>query len=322
MKKIFENIKSLFLILLGNKILRKPDFSEKKIFLTGKIISDRNKNKIKLKSLKDVEFSVFSQFGEDGIIDWLINKIPNIEKVFLEIGTQDYWESNTRFLLKNNNWKGYLFEASKSDILKIKSQRIYWQHNVKAFQAFVDRENINELINNNIKEKNIGLLSIDIDGNDYWVIEQISKLSPTIIICEYNSIFGDVHKLSIPYESKFSRNEKSNLNLYFGCSINAIVSLMEKKNYSFIGTGSSGVNAFFVKNEFKDLIKNDIQNNAEIFPSIARESRNSKGELTYENIFENLKKIQDFDVFDFELNKIKKLSEYKDLYSDNWKKYF
>ena len=95
-----------------------------------------------------------------------------------------------------------------------------------------------------------------------------------------------------------------------------------KKNYSFIGTVSSGVNAFFIKNEFKDLIKNNIQNNAEIFPSIARESRNSKGELTYENIFENLKKIQDFDVFDFELNKIKKLSEYEDLYSDNWKKYF
>ena len=317
-----KNLLTALSIIFNKHLLRKPDFSEKNLFLQGQLKAENNNKKEKIHSLKDVEFSAFSQFGEDGIIDWLINKIPNIEKVFLEIGTQDYWESNTRFLLKNNNWKGYLFEASNADILKIKSQRIYWQHNIKAFQAFVDRENINELINNNIKEKNIGLLSIDIDGNDYWVIEQISKLSPTIIICEYNSIFGDVHKLSIPYESNFSRNEKSYSNLYFGCSINAMISLMEKKNYSFIGTGSSGVNAFFIKNEFKDLIKNNIQNNAEIFPSIARESRNSKGELTYENIFENLKKIQDFDVFDFELKKIKKLSEYEDLYSDNWKKYF
>ncbi len=318
MKKIFKNIKSLFSILLGNKILRKPDFSEKKFFLTGKIMSDRNKNKIKLKSLKDVEFSVFSQFGEDGIIDWLINKIPNIEKIFLEIGTQDYWESNTRFLLKNNNWKGYLFDASNSDILKIKSQRIYWQHNIKAFQAFVDRENINELINKNIKEKNIGLLSIDIDGNDYWIIEQISKLSSTIIICEFNSIFGDLHKLSVPYEKDFVRNKKHYSNLYFGSSIKALVSLLKSRGYFFLGTGSRGVNAFFVKDHFKSFFEDNIKE-IKIFPSKARESLNQKGKMTYGNILNELNKISDLEVFDFDENKIKKISEYSELYSEEWK---
>ena len=78
--------------------------------------------------------------------------------------------SNTRFLIKSRNWKGYIFEGSKR-CFKIKSQQIYWQNNLKAVHVFVDKDNINQLINNYINEKNIGLLSIDIDGNDYWVLD-------------------------------------------------------------------------------------------------------------------------------------------------------
>ena len=81
MRKILEKITTLISIIFNNKILRKPDFSEK-IFLTGKFLADRNEKKIKINSLKDVEFSVFSQFGEDGIINWLTHQIPNIKKYF------------------------------------------------------------------------------------------------------------------------------------------------------------------------------------------------------------------------------------------------
>ena len=171
------------------------------------------------------------QFGEDGIIDWIVSKIPNIKKIFLEIGTQDYWESNTRFWIKSRNWKGYIFEGSK-DVLKIKSQQIYWQNNLKAVHVFVDKDNINQLINNYINEKNIGLLSIDIDGNDYWVLDSIEDLSPSIIVCEFNSIFGDKFKLSAPYDKNFIK--KINIfQIYFGSSINALIALMEKKQYFF-----------------------------------------------------------------------------------------
>ena len=140
-----KNLKTILSIIINKHLLRKPDFSEKNLFLQGQLMAEVNDKKEKINSLKDVEFSVFSQFGEDGIIHWIINRIPKIEKIFLEIGTQDYWESNTRFLLKLRDWKGYIFEGSEADIKKIKSQKIYWQHKIQALQTFVTKENINHL---------------------------------------------------------------------------------------------------------------------------------------------------------------------------------
>ncbi len=321
MKKVFEKIATFISILLNNKVLRKPDFSEKKIFLSGKILAEQNEKKIKINSLKDVEFSVFSQFGEDGILCWLTSRLPQIPKIFLEIGTQDYWESNTRFLLKLKNWKGFLIEGSKTDINKIKSQRIYWQHKLKAIHAFVNKDNINQLIKDNLNEKDIGLLSIDIDGNDYWILEKLEEISPAIVVCEYNSIFGDLRKLTVPYDENFIRNTKHYSNLYFGCSIKALKNLMDYKGYFFIGTSCSGVNAFFVKNEFKFSILENLKN-VDAHPSLSREARNQEGKLTFEDNTQSLKKIEDLEIFDLELNKINKIKDYRDLYSSEWKSKF
>tara|TARA_B100000795_G_scaffold217399_1_gene171385 strand:- start:5562 stop:6527 length:966 start_codon:yes stop_codon:yes gene_type:complete len=321
MKKFIKNISTVLSILFNNRLLRRPDFSEKRIFLQGQIFDNINKDKNKIKNLKEVEFSVFSQFGEDGIISWLIKKIPNIPKVFVEIGTQDYWESNTRFLLKAKNWKGYVIEASKKDVTKIKSQRIYWQHDIKAINSFVDKDNINLIIDENIKEKNIGLLSIDIDGNDYWVLEKINKLSPTIIICEFNSIFGDLFRLSVPYKKEFIRNNAHYSNLYFGASIKAFISMLDNKGYTFLGTASSGVNAFFVRKEFESYFSKNIEEN-KIFPSIARDSLDVNDKLTYKNLLNSLNVINELEVFDFNENRTKKIKDYEKLYSDNWISYF
>ncbi len=319
--KLAKKIIFLVSLIINKTILRRPDFSEKNLFLQGQIMAKKNENKRKITSLKDAEFSVFSQFGEDGIINWLINRLPQVNKVFLEIGTEDYWESNTRFLLKNNNWKGYLIEASKEAVSKIKKQQIYWKHNLKAIQSFIDKDNINELVSNNIIEKEIGLLSIDIDGNDYWVMKEISNLSPAIVICEFNSIYGDIHELTVPYDKNFSRSNKHYSNLYFGCSIRAIIKLMDKKNYTFIGTGSMGINAFFIKNELKSFVTDYLQN-IETYPSFCREGRDKKGVLTFQNISNSLKDIQDLEILDLKLNKINKLKDYKNLFSKNWEKYF
>ena len=321
MKKFIKNISTVLSIFFNNRLLRRPDFSEKRIFLQGQILDNINKDKNKIKNLKEVEFSVFSQFGEDGIISWLIKKIPNIPKVFVEIGTQDYWESNTRFLLKAKNWKGYVIEASKKDVTKIKSQRIYWQHDIKAINSFVDKDNINLIIDENIKEKNIGLLSIDIDGNDYWVLEKIDKLSPTIIICEFNSIFGDLFKLSVPYKKEFIRNNAHYSNLYFGASIKAFISMLDDKGYTFLGTASSGVNAFFVRKEFESYFSKNIEEN-KIFPSIARDSLDVNDKLTYKNLLNSLNVINELEVFDFNENRTKKIKDYEKLYSDYWTNYY
>lgn len=321
MTNLIKNIFNFFTILLNRLIFKKPDFSEKKIFLQGQILENMNKKNTEIENFSDVEFSVFSQFGEDGIISWLVSKIPNIEQVFVEIGTQDYWESNTRYLLKSKKWKGYLIEGSEDYINKIKKQRTYWQNNIKAIQAFVNKDNINDVIKKNIKEKRVGLLSIDIDGNDYWVLENINNLSPTFIICEYNSIFGDIFRVSVPYKENFDRNKSHFSNLYFGASLSSFKSLLGKKGYNFLGTSSTGVNAFFVKKEYYSIFKSIIKDHKE-YPAAVREGRNKNGELTYENLPKSLNTIKDMEVFDFDENAIKKISDYKKLYSENWINYF
>ena len=244
MKQLFTKILSIFSILTNQTILRKPDFSEKKIFLQAKINEQNNLNKKKIYDFRDVEFSAFSQFGEDGIISWLSHQIPDIKKVFLEIGTQDYWESNTRYLLKSQMWKGYIIEGSKKDVEKIKMQKIYWQHDLNAICQFINDENINDIINKHIKEKYLGLLSIDIDGNDYWILKKI-KIESDIVVLEYNPIFGDIHKISILYEKNFVSIKKHFSNLYFGCSINALIDLMEKKKLCISWNKCSGHECFF-----------------------------------------------------------------------------
>ncbi len=320
MRKILEKITTLISIIFNNKILRKPDFSEKKIFLTGKLLADRNEKKIKINSLKDVEFSVFSQFGEDGIINWLTHQIPNIKKIFLEIGTQDYWESNTRFLLKSKLWKGYIIEGSKEDVDRIKSQRIYWQNDITAINKFINLENVTEVINKEIKQKHIGLFSLDIDGNDYWILKKIN-LNADIIVTEYNPIFGDIYKISVPYEKDFVRGKKHFSNLFFGCSINALIDLMKKKNYIFLGTNSCGMNAFFVSKKKYQYIKKKLSN-IKIFPPILREGRTADGKLNFKNIKENFKQIKNLKIYDVDKNRIVKLSEFKELYSKKWQKNF
>ena len=130
------------------------------------------------KNIQDYEFKVFSQFGDDGIIQFLIKKAQIINKYFIEFGVEDYSESNTRFLLMNNNWSGFIMDGSRETVDKIIKQPYFWKYDLQAIQAFVTKKNINELIGQTgWQVGDIGLLSIDIDGNDYWVWEEIDRKS-------------------------------------------------------------------------------------------------------------------------------------------------
>lgn len=300
-------------------MLRRPDFSEKKIFLQGLQNQSITRKLDEIFNLKDVEYSVFSQFGDDGIIDWITHKIPSIEKNFIEIGVQDYWESNTRFLLKSENWSGVIIDSSKKDINKIKTQRVYWQHNLKAYHFMVKKDNINEFLKEKLNSsfKDVGLLSIDIDGVDYWILEKINIIKPSVIVCEYNSIFGDRYKISVPYDENFERKKKHYSNIYFGASIKAMISLMEKKGYNFLGTNSAGINAYFVRNNLFNIFDSKIQKKT-IFQSKVRESLDKKGCLTFNDRVDRKETINDQKVFDFDEKKEKYLKEYINLYSKDW----
>ena len=117
--------------------------------------------------LRESEFRTFSQWGEDGIIQRLIRTVPIERRLFVEFGVQDYSEANTRFLLLHDNWSGLVMDGDEANIESIRRSDLFWRHNLKAHRAFITRENIDELLRANGVEGDIGLLSIDIDGNDY-----------------------------------------------------------------------------------------------------------------------------------------------------------
>ena len=230
--------------------------NELKILL-GLSLLDSKKD---IENINDNELKIFSQFGEDGIIDFLVKKLDLKIKTFIEFGVEDYEESNTKFLLEARNWKGLVIDSSKKFINIIKEKDFYWRNNLIAINAFITVENINDLIKKNFHHEEVGLMSVDIDGNDYWVWKSIEICNPAIVVIEYNARFGARKSVTIPYKKKFDRITEHYSSIYFGASLTALYKLGKKKGYSLVGTNSNGNNSFFVRN---DLLKNN--NNIKTF---------------------------------------------------------
>ena len=260
-------------------------------------------------SINDAEFKVFSQRGQDGIIQFIINRIDITKSKFIEFGVESYIEANTRFLLTNNSWDGLVIDGSIKNIEYIQNDlRIYWGNQLTAVQSFITKENINDLIISKGFQGEIGLLSIDIDGNDYWVWESIHCVNPCIVICEYNAIFGYKKEVVVPYDQNFQRKEAHYSQIYYGASLAALNVLGAKKGYSLVGTDSSGNDAFFVRN---DLIRNlTVLSTEQAYhnPQI-RESLDQSGKLNFLNQEQCLRSIQDLALVDIQTNKLIKVKE-------------
>jgi hypothetical protein len=231
--------------------------------------------------LRDHEFKVYSQWGEDGIIQFLLRHVRIARKIFVEFGVESYVEANTRFLLVNDNWSGLVLDGSEKNITAIRRDPIYWQRNLKATQAFVTRENINELLQTNGVTGEIGILSVDIDGNDYWVWEAITAVNPAIVILEYNGRFSPERSVTVPYDPAFQRSKAHHSHIYYGASLGALTKLSAAKGYALVGSNSIGSNAFYVR---RDLLAAPLREvtAAEVWtrPQF-RETRNETGGLTF-----------------------------------------
>ena len=121
--------------------------SKDALLLQGRIASWLVRSKETITSLRDVEFKVLSQFGEDGIIDWIIERsqIPDRLHSFIEFGVELYEEANTRFLLENRNWRGLIIDANSQLETKVRNSPLAWRHTLQAKSAFITRENINQV---------------------------------------------------------------------------------------------------------------------------------------------------------------------------------
>ena len=246
----------------------------------GQIQSKLNISSLE-KNIKKKEFKVFSQWGEDGIIDYLISNLDIENKTFIEFGVENYSEANTKFLLLNRNWSGFVIDSSYENVQNIKKNELYWKYSLTAKSEFITKENVNSVLGESNFDKNLGLLSIDVDGNDYWIWEQIKDIDPSIVVIEYNSRFGKEKSYVVPYEKNFQRLKKHYSGIYYGASLKALIKLAIKKGYSFITCNSAGNNAFFVK---KDLLNDKVkENNLEkgFVINKFRESRTKEGNLAY-----------------------------------------
>jgi hypothetical protein len=191
------------------------------------------------------EYRKYSQNNEDGIIDYVFSKIKSYKINFIEIGF-DYDENNSLNLLRNIN-KILLIEASKDKcfILNIILSIFYPLTKKKISNTFVTKNNINKLINNFYSEnEEIDCISIDVDGNDYFLMEAINFM-PKLIIIEYNFWMCKEESITIPYQEDYSWDG----NIYYGASLLALNNLAKKKNYSLIAIDSSCTNAFFIRND-------------------------------------------------------------------------
>lgn len=257
---------------------------------------------------RNAEFRVFSQWGEDGIIQYLLNHVSIERPIFVEFGVENYTESNTRFLLTNNQWTGLVIDSSTENIDYIRHDQIYWSSNLKAHHSFITKENINELLAKNGIVGDIGLLSVDIDGNDYWVWQAINSISPRIVICEYNSHFGPTAEVTVPYDAAFTRDKAHFSKIYYGASISALTSLASAKRYSLVASNSAGNNIFFVRNDLVGKLPVLLPTQAYRYSQF-REYHDEIGDLTYDDFNTRLNKISHLPLFDLKDNALKKISD-------------
>ncbi len=272
-----KKIKGTFKNFLFN--VRRLVGIEKQSVLLGEIRAQQIRGFGKIETLADAEFSVFSQWGEDGILSWLVDIVQPKAKKFVEFGVEDYRESNTRYLLMTRYWSGLVMDGSDENLAAILQDNISYKYDLKSVRSFITRENISEILSSNGMGDHLGILSVDIDGVDYWVLEAIQN-SADIVVVEYNAMFPDA-AVTVPYDPAFVRLQKHWSGLYCGASLPAFQHLLEKRGYKLVGTNKAGTNAFFVATAHFDRVMAQLDS-VTVWPCNMREARDASGKLSFQ----------------------------------------
>jgi hypothetical protein len=233
------------------------------------------------KPLCQHEFKVFSQWGEDGIIQFLVNHLDITNRTFIEFGVEDFSESNCRFLLMKDYWHGFVIDGSEKNISKLRASYYYWQHQLAGRASFITRENVADLLNESGFEKRLGILSVDIDGVDYHVLEALDEWLPSILIVEYNDAFGNQRPVTVPYDPAFVRLQKHSSNQYWGANLPAFCHLAGKRDYALVGINGAASNAFFVRRDLLNEHVREVSMASCGRQSSFRDSRDIQGKLTF-----------------------------------------
>lgn len=241
---------------ISNLLFRIKNYKYLKIndTVSQKILEYRYANdKSEPKKISDYGFSIYSQHEEDGILLYIFSLIGVQSKKCVEICAGNGVESNTANLFVNHFWTGLLFDGNVKNIEFAK--KFYSMHkNTKIYppiikHAWINKDNINTLIEDNGIKGEIDLFSLDIDGNDYYLLDELNVINPRVIVLEINHMLGYEKSLSIPYDEKFVAEFKNGVTDYYGASLMAFIKLANSKGYRFVGLNRIATNAFFIRND-------------------------------------------------------------------------
>ncbi|CAN5416356.1 hypothetical protein BH09GEM1_BH09GEM1_35810 [soil metagenome] len=198
------------------------------------------------KRLNRFEFQIYSQTGEDGIIQEIFARIGTTNKRFVEFGVGNGLQNNTVALLLYG-WSGAWIDGDAALVRRInESLRVPISTGLLRIKtALVMRENIESHFRDLDVPAEFDLLSIDIDGNDYWVWEAINQHRPRVVVVEYNAQFGP----SLAWVQKYNASHQWSGSNHFGASLKALEVLATKKGYRLVACNFLGNNAFFVRSD-------------------------------------------------------------------------
>jgi hypothetical protein len=221
-----------------------------------------------LPDLKEVGWKHYSQTDEDGILHYLFSVLGTTNKKSVEICAGNAKECNTINLIANHFWNGLLIDGNPNNVKEGKNWLdIYpktYVYPPEYICKWITRDNINQLIEEKGFNGEVDLLSIDVDGVDYWLWEAIDCISPRVVVAEYQQHLGPDRSWTVPYKEDFSAWDHPTegwLPNYAGASLAALTKLANKKGYKLVGCNSLCFNAFFVR---RDVEKSELLKEVEV----------------------------------------------------------
>jgi hypothetical protein len=204
------------------------------------------------RKFNDVEFRCFSQNGEDGILLYIFSLIGTTNRKCVEMCAGDGIECNTANLIVNHGWVGLLVDGIASNVRRGRAfysrcrDTFVWPP--RLVRQWITAENVNQILLDSGFCGEIDLLSLDLDGVDYWIWRAIEAVRPRVVVLEFNDIWGVERSVTVPYAPRFAAKFGQHGAEYFGASLPAFVKLGRDKGYRLVGSGRFG-NAFFLRND-------------------------------------------------------------------------
>jgi hypothetical protein len=202
---------------------------------------------------RDAGFRVFSQSDEDGLLVYLLTVVGTTTRILVDIGAGRPDGSNSTNLILHHGWRGILVDADPDSVRALES---FYAKRVSTtaaqptiVSARVTPETVDELVSGLLSGEEVDLLSIDVDGLDYWIWRSLESIRPRIVVAEVQALWDPNRSVTVPNDPSFQPVFRDGFGIYSGASLAAFCKLASAKGYSLVGSNMLGFNAFFIRDD-------------------------------------------------------------------------